>query len=798
VINNVEIIAVTDTTIALADSTYGRASVSFNGTTYQMCWNGIMVGVGTTGSAPVSPSIGLEASGSQINCIGITYVPIVTYTDPLTVSGNEARFMQLASTNITLPNTTGTWAVAAGSEVVVGSGIMTTSSTNDEAIACVLRSDNFTSGEFEIPFTNNGDGGGWTDSIGPMICYQDILNHYRICIEDVDGTGTTETLKVYKVVAGTATQLGTSKDVSARYARGTEVVIKVHYNRELGRIWAYLKDNVGGDAGYYPATPDVSDAYAYNFPYGKLGVWAAAATLGSGHLNVAWGPPTARAGILISETNIPVSETGFYFRDEYNDNSFTRYRGDTTFSVAGGRLITATGGSIETCDPSFMVGDGTISCIWKPTTWDGSSRYKTIIMWRDDPTQTGTWSSDTDNRYAFYFSGDTGYLYAYKYQGTVALMTTTVATGVSYTFNADNTLSVTRIGKTFTITINGTPYSWTDTDTTIEIPYGYIGVANRYSVTAEWDNLTFIGTCWHMKPMARGAQEGEYWDGTTIVPCTRVITDYNWNTIADYTGVTSSTVDTFNGRLTLADTTDIYLTGISASVGVYYADILYSGSTAHLMLTIAGNTIEIDHAGAIIFNGGAAESWTVGAPSAILKMRFVATGTQIAVYTNGVIKGTKIGLTLVASSYMMHRITTNFYIYFFGFDAIESISTTGIVGVIGGVPYGARYDIQEEVYYSKLSPVITPERLTAYCKTTTIATDSVELFTQNITDSTSIMLDEVSTIQSITLSTTNYETQILDTLTRINDVGDTVKASIRRKDYNGVAYDNQPVVLVDM
>ena len=138
--------------------------------------------------------------------------------------------MQLSSTDLS------TWAASAAGDVFVttGSTKITLASDDDKGINIAFRSYNFGSGEYEFSFDNNNDGGGGADTVSGVFGYQDINNYYKVTLED--DTSGNENLKLYKVVAGSATQLGSTSDVSASYIRSNRTYIKVHWDAERGKL----------------------------------------------------------------------------------------------------------------------------------------------------------------------------------------------------------------------------------------------------------------------------------------------------------------------------------------------------------------------------------------------------------------------------------------------------------------------------------------------------------------------------------------------------------------------------------
>jgi hypothetical protein len=226
----------------------------------------------------------------------------------------------------------------------------------------------------------------------------------------------------------------------------------------------------------------------------------------------------------------------------------------------------------------------------------------------------------------------------------------------------------------------------------------------------------------------------------TEVTCSAFIVDFNWNCIAEFTGVTSSTVDTTNGRLTLADTTYIYPTGLTFGEGYYQFNIQRSATSGSITLYVAGNEINITNAGVVAFNGGTAETYTIDPTNAVNVELLVGT-TSITVYADRVLKGTKTGLTIAASNVKLKMATANFYVNSIIINAEESNSTNGVAACVGGIGSGARYGVEESVYNTFTTENVNKGvyLTTAKVKTTNPNADEVSLEYTN--DTTSITLN---------------------------------------------------------
>lgn len=241
----------------------------------------------------------------------------------------------------------------------------------------------------------------------------------------------------------------------------------------------------------------------------------------------------------------------------------------------------------------------------------------------------------------------------------------------------------------------------------------------------------------------------------TEVTCSAFIVDFNWNCIAEFTGVTSSTVDTTNGRLILADTTYIYPTGLTFGEGYYQFNIQRSAASGSITLYVAGNEINITNAGVVAFNGGTAETYTIDPTNAVNVELLVGT-TSITVYADRVLKGTKTGLTIAASNVKLKMATANFYVNSIIINAEESNSTNGVAACVGGIGSGARYGVEESVYNTFTTENVNKGvyLTTAKVKTTNPNADEVSLEYTNDTTSITLNTTPIDVDATYTVKTT--------------------------------------------
>jgi len=487
-----------------------------------MYYNGTAVGSATAGAAPVTPSIGcwdtdgvVEVTAMTIN--EITYTPSVAYTD-LFAADTETRYMQLVSNDALA-----TWTGATAGGWVIAGGVLTIKGSDaDEGLLGALRSYNFGSGSYQISAINNNLTTATPDSFGIVFGYQDSLNRHKAVVEEWGPSSSTPYgFKIYKTVAGTTTQLGTTAAVTAsNYTRGATCYFRIDWDVPKGRIWGYISATPDD---WRVGVPAISDAFDATFAYGKVGVIDTTTTTGSaGKLNVVFDNLTVRAALLIGGTNIPATETGFYFRDEFAVNSIGRYAGYTTpnFTITGGSLsVVGTGASRSIVHP-ISVKNPTI--IWYITNnITGTGNF--ICVWGSEVPYSSTIGG---TRYMLYYTASNA-ITLYKYvNGVVCTADLTGWTSVSsalsdnvqykitVTFTSDSvfTINIIKVSDSSVVT------NQTVTDTNASgaglLNAGCAGIGYSGSYTyGTWtlDDFIISGTRYYMKPMLRGAQVGEYY-----------------------------------------------------------------------------------------------------------------------------------------------------------------------------------------------------------------------------------------------------------------------------------------------
>lgn len=567
-INEAVWISWTNTGTTLADDVYFHASIVYDGTSSQAYYNDVAIGTPIAGT-PNTPSIGVDAFRSAVVVNEMNFIPSVAYQD-LFGSDTEARYMQLSSTDLS------TWASSAAGDVVVSGGGIILSSDDDRGIYATGKVYQYGSGEIEFSFTNGNDGGGSADVCGATFCYQDILNHYKVVIED-DAAGA-ENLKLYKVIGGTATQIGSTKDVSATYTRGNKTWVKVHYSREYGQVWVYLRD----DAGTYPTTPDIADAFVSSWPYGEAGVFATVTTAGAGNLSVQFGNLTIRGALLVGETSVRETESGHYIFDPFTVDSTGRYdirQNTSTISVAGGVLSVsnAGGGGIysQTALSGVIILEGDV-------TFGEITNSNSNAMGVGYPTASAAnyfFGSGYIVRLIGAAGGTTGTFAIRRY--TLGGTGTTIGTSAIKSISVGTTYHIKFVWDTSTGSIEGyfdnevSPSAFaTDTTYTMGFPATRVTIGTAVSNTT--DNFVISGTRVYNKPVLPGAIFGEYSNGTTITAATPGVWIPHADLSAEFTAVGgAATWNTALGEIQFTSAND----GIKSAQSFTYQALLVRLST---------------------------------------------------------------------------------------------------------------------------------------------------------------------------------------------------------------------------
>ena len=651
---------------------------------------------------------------------GVTEVPVSQSFQDLFGDNTGSRYANASAT------TGANWVAGATGDVTVGGGAITLASDNDMAVSARLKSYKFAGGEYEFSFDNNNDGGSVTDFTGAIIATQDLSNHYRIVVGN-DTVAGTSNLSIWKDVAGTYTLVNVT-DTSAIYTRSNKNWMKIKFDPNQGLTDVWLRD----DAGSYTTAP-VSRGFVSSYQYGYFGFYSSVATVGGGNLNIVFDDLTVKAALLIGETNIPAYETGFYLYDTFDVDSHLRYPGDQAgFTVTGGRLQTiATAGAYRADAPSQLSSTSDtalVSGIVKFPAYNGATQraYFYLHGTKLGANEAPDGGYSYNSRYVVKFyrtSAVAGFYTILKITNGAttelkAATSTTLSDATDYTIQ----MSVTSAGL-LRVYKDGVQLGADITDTTLKNGSPGVGTFMSSNDAVQFDNLLFTGTRYYMKPMLRGSQIGEYYNGVTTVQTSRFTDDTNWATNDEWTILSSAVWDTTNGRVSIPTNTD----GISTKTNI--ADFVtsfdfYKGSATDIV------AFGFDSQGGAPLTSGSGTKWILYDTGAAFRFRkyvsnvlkenpdfaYPASGFGVGLHRITISRiGTKINvkidgqtngavfpydestarLTATPLTYGGEIITTGSYLSGIVIDYLDSTSTNGVSASLGGVPHGARYDTNE-------------------------------------------------------------------------------------------------------
>lgn len=694
---------------------------------------------------------------------------------------------------------------------------MTIASTavTENVISTRLRSYKFASGEYEIAFKNLLT----TElNFALMFAMQDVYNGYKVVLEDNVAGASRVTL--YSVVAGAHTKLSQSAIVA--YTRGNKVWMRVLYDRIAGTISVFVRDN----AGTYQTTPLIT-AYTNIWTYGYTGLELDATGMGSISAEVS--DFVVRAQSRIGDTNVPVTESGYYFRDEFTADSMgritTRYRGaDTTIAVTGGKLV---------CTNQATDSARTDTVIWLQSALTGSVVIEADIAVSDVTSSstvvqlglaTPCVTNGVGNGYLIRLYPSAS-LFVIVKADTVGSTTTLVST--TKTILANTTYHIKLTWNSATGALAGyfdgeASPSLTVTDTTYTQPMYPSARAGLYnaSMTMSFDNLTVSGTRVYNKPMLRGAQRGEYWDGTAAVPCVRYTDDFNWDTIGEYTGdrsvfvwtpmigavtctamqlryLTVSNLRAGTGRYTFTFTPVEVGTDGYCRVGMFFGQQAYGTlgnlGNCYMLYCVKGTSsicrlYRIDAGTPTIIQSITGPLFTLGARTT-MSVVWNATAGTFDVYQDGVYVATVTGDTTYGPGYFgvthnpLGAMACTTAIHELQVDALGVQSTNGLAVALGGVAHGGLYDTETWVGLKWAKEVYAYARDYA-CSVkmglSTLAATAYTLYFKDYTRNTAIQASG-SVKQYDTTAAATYETYNVPTieLTSAND-GDQILIGLDR------------------
>jgi len=754
-VNGSSLIASTDTTATLADDTYGRASVTYDGTNYQMIWNGVAVGSATAGTVPTTPSIGVLATASTVVLDELSYIPSVAYTDPCSA------------------DLTARLATVTGTDAAFDTDKYNLVANTDSKYR--LKSYQFGSGsrifKFTLPASCN-DG----DYVNMRFCsIGDLSLGYGVGVIRVSGAWNAYTVKDVT---------GTTGGVITDLADGNTVYIEVERSSEHGVYWYYIYETTK------PTSP-TGKIFDASYSYGYSGIVCHSA---SGSKTFVLNSIEVRSHSLIGETNVPATETNFYFKDDFEVDSVGRFVTTGAWAVGSGILSCSSAGN---CTFPFKTTIGTHTFI--PTIADGTHYY-----------YFGGY------RLRFVASGGNSCVITLQTTAGVAVgsgsLTVTTTSGAF-----SNPVVITEASTSISVTVTGASGTITPGTTTSTNAYPKFTIG---AATSSIDNYIFTGTRYYNKPMLRGCQIGEYYDGLTSTPCTRFTDDFNWDTMAEWTdvrGLGSVTIDPTNAIVYMHASGGggqaLLLKSFTCSGGGYFR-VYVGGSSGRggLLINSDGtlnssnfyhptNGVLICTTGPGIFVGGtkvvAFISLTQNAWANVLYLPNV----PVLYYWNDnetIYTVTDSRIITGYDKFLLWGYTHSdpYYAKFsnLSINAIESQLNTGVSLTLGGVPHGARYNTQEYAVKSFVNAARYGEyKAITAAKTTDYGHEDIEVYLKNSTDSSNITNDASETV-AIALTDNAYTNVTKDVTLNADDQSDTITMQVRRKT---AATDNTPACFVD-
>jgi len=745
-VNGSTLIADTDTGVTLADSTYARASVTYDGTNWQMYWADVAVGAATAGNAPANPHIGVMAFSTQIKCIDLSYSPNVAYSDA-TPGTNIARYAQVIGT------------------IADNAGNLNLTAADNAKVGERLRSYQFENGsrlkKLTLPATCHTG-----DYVNIKLCATgDLLLGYGLgVIRQADTTWHICTIKDV-TVTDTGIEVAGLADGNAFYIEG-------QWDPDRGVLYGYVwKTTQSG-------TPDIT-VYDATYNYGYTGVVGFASS-GNGSKIYQLNTVTIRSNCIMGRTNVSVTQTGFVFVPA----GIGQFVTTGTWGFAGVTLSCTAAGN---CTLPFQTTIGVHT--FTPTLANGTDYY-----------YFGGY------RIKFVASGGNTCVITLETtagvaQGTGSLTVTTTAGAFA------NPIVITETASAITVTVSGATGTITSGTTTSTNAYPKLTVG---TATCSFDNYSFSGTRYYMTPILRGAQKGRALIGGVDTPCTEFSGDFDWDWSNECTnsGSTWDTVNgrmypttaksviinsvqfgygvyIFDQYSTVSQTT--HLSGImfgKSSLSItngadgipndnYYlwscGRVGYQYDT--LYKVVAGVPTVITTGGTFIHNlrRYVIVVWTAGNIKVYITSDLSNWGTASmdindATYTSGFI-----GVEKCAAG-------SPIYIYNIMINALESTSTNGVAKSIAGIAHGGIYGIDPwlGVKFTKVAGDSDLFSLKAKYGLSTLTSGDYTLWFKNNTDNTSIMADGSGTKSVTETYDDEYKTDERTLILGTGDTGDEI------------------------
>jgi hypothetical protein len=593
--------------------------------------------------------------------------------------------------------------------------------------------------------------------------------------------------------ADTTWHICTIKDVTvtdtgievAGLADGNAFYIEGQWDPDRGVLYGYVwKTTQSG-------TPDVT-VYDATYNYGYTGIVGFASS-GNGAKTYQLNTVTIRANCLIGRTNVPTTETGFYFGDGFGSDSIGRLTLTGTWSIAAGILSCTVAGN-ATLPFQTTVGVHTFT----PTLANGTDYYY-FGGYRIKFVASG------GNTCAVTLETTAGVA-----QGTGSLTVTTTAGLFA------NPIIITETASAITVTVSGATGTITSGTTTSTNAYPKFTVG---TATCSFDNYSFSGTRYYMTPILRGAQRGQYWNGSAVVNATAFSDDCNFDTRIEYVFTNANSGFDYNG-IQVAPTALFpkMLHPVSYTTGIIAFKVSVANTVSNLEIIgmefngwrygILGSTgwggnmfgnYKTDNTGvAYIFTdyGAVADIVTLSTgvdyiityeiDSANTRMRMSwerADGGVVSV-NYGYTKITSVWITLTSSDFPCYPsigtrrtgVGQSLYVKGIYVNALESTSTNGVAWMIGGIAHGGIYGIDPwlGVKFTKVAGDSDLYSLKAKYGLSTLTSGNYTLWFKNNTDNSSIMADGSGTKSVTETYDDEYKTDERTLILGSGDTGDEI------------------------
>jgi PKD repeat protein len=495
-----------------------------------------------------------------------------------------------------------------------------------------------------------------------------------------------------------------------------------------------------------PGTPQVT-IYDTSYNYGYSGFTVSSA---SGSKTFQINSIEIRARCLIGLTNIPATQAGFAFTPaglgQFATTGTWSFAGSTLTCTAAGnavlpfQAIGSVAGSVHTFTPALANGTNYF--------YFGGYRLKFIASGGNSCVITLQTAAGVA-------------------QGTGSL-TVTTSSGVFA-----NPVVITNYGTSITVTVSGATGSISSGTTTAtgSAPYFNVGTA-----TCSFTNYSFVGTRYYYVPMLRGAQAGQYLNGSTIVPAMRYSDDLHWDTMGEYTTTNSPVWSAANGGISLTysggTAGSILAKSLTATTGYYtYKFKVTSGIATIGIKLYCGSWTMYWSSDSFYPDGGHPVTGTFHISSndtveiSILALSSTSWVVQFHDITSGVTSQT----TSSEYSYNLHAGTGSgigMSVYSTGTilltklccDFLETNSTNGSAVAIAGFAHGGMYDTTTWAGYKYIKSVDGTEVFnlsTLYGLSTHIG-DPASFYFEDNTTNTPILALGGSTLSDINTTKATY------------------------------------------